>query len=400
MNNVGDVKTFILNGQTPSEPITYVWNWWDSTVNVTASGTVSKALNIGGNPSDSYLVRYSVTDVDDIGQSSTFSDSMVVNNPPSIVTGTARLSHNGETFSFQTSGTLVAYDLESHVIQFAWFAGGQFVGNGSNSSQFGHVTGTYAGTQIGERMVSSSQIDLVVTTNGSLTCFVWDDQGGTTAVEFPLFGHSPQAIPLSTNSSSGGTTVDASGTPTLRIGANEFAQFVVYTPSQTHQLTFQWAYFGSNGWAQTEYSNGTTTAFSDGSFQNVDLKAVQNETVGQKVAECFVRDTTTGFVSTVKLGINLVANQLPVINAVNILPVAPHVGDVLSFSADASDPNGDLVHYTWNFTSPSVVTLYGRKVYKATTGLGVGVRVSGQLVVTDNLGAQKVANFQSAALAA
>lgn len=401
MNNVGEIKTFLLNGQQPAEPLAYVWKFWDSDVIVTTSGTVSKALNIGGDPSDSYLVRYSATVVDDIGQSTYFPDSLSVNNPPSIIPGSARLSHNGETFSFQTHGTLIAYDLESQPVQFSWYAGGRFLGVGTNNFDYAHATGTYAGTDVGFRLVSSSGIDYTVTANGSLVCLIWDNAGGTTAVDFPLYGRPPQAVPLSSNSSSG-VSVDAAGTPSVRIGPNAFAQFVVYTPSQTHPLTFQWAYFGSNGWAHTAYSSGTTTAFSDGSFQNLDIKFVGNESPGPKTAECFVRDSSTGHVSTVKLGILLTANHVPAINSVTILPAVPHVGDVLSFSVNATDADNDLVHYKWVLTSAPNPgqSLYGRTIAVATTGVTVGHRVTATLTVSDNLGATVTTNVQSPALLA
>ena len=397
--NVGDIQEFQLGGGPPTpQNLAFVWAWWDGTTDVTNIPKVIKTINMGGDPNNAFQLLFSCTVVDDIGQNQVFAGTVAVNNPPSLLPGSARLLANDRTFPFPTYGTLAAYDLESQALSFSWSGNGVFLGNGTNFFNFGHVTGTYAGQPVGQRMVSSSGIDFIATGAGSLVCNIMDSQGGTAVVEFPIYGKAPQSINLSSNASASGVSVDAAGTPQIRIGANEFAQFVVYTPSQTHQLGFQWAYFGSNGWAQTLYSNGTTTAFSDGSFQNVDIKPVAGETPGPKVAEVFVRDNTTGQISTVKLGITLLIDNPPTISGVDILPTTPHVGDFMSFSANATDTDFDLVHYAWQFTSPVVSNLYGRKVFLNTTGYPHGQRITGVLTVIDNLGAATTFNFQSAPL--
>ena len=371
MNNVGDNKTFKLAGATPTEPLSYVWDWWDNTVTVTSTGTVAKTLTMGGNPSDNYYVRYSSTVVDDIGQSEVFTGSMVVNNPPVVLPGSALLSTNDGTFPFTTNGSVIAYDLEGDNFQFTWYAGGQFLGSGTVYGSYGYTTGTYAGTNVGYREVSSSSINYVVTATGSLTCRIYDLQGGTTAVEFPLYGKAPKATPLSANSASSGLSLDAAGTPFLRIGPGQSAQFSVYTPQQANPITFEWAYFGSNGWSQTAYSTGTTTAFPDGSFQNVDIKSVQTESPGIKIADCFVRDSVTGQISTVQLSVNLTSNNAPVINSATVSPAFPSVGDIIGFVASGSDPDGDLIHYQWAFTGPPLAgqILYGATIYVDTSSL-------------------------------
>lgn len=393
MNNVGEFKTFILNGNVPTQAMAYVWKWWDNSVDVTSNGTISKQLNVGGDPSDSYNLRFACEAVNEVGQSSEFLSTISVNNPPSIVLGSTTLSKNGDDFVFRTTASVIAYDLENEAVAFAWFAGGQSIGGGS-PTYTGSVSGTYAGTYCGDYSGTQSYVTHDVVTNGSLTCLIYDTSGGTTAIQFDLFGQSPaqsysapQVVPYL-------ATIDSASEPVVRIGVGEYAEFSVYTQANSNPTSFQWAFYGSNGWAATTFDNGTTTALEDGAFQNSVLKTTVGETVGHKTAECLIVDTVTGQSATVDIPVQFIANTGPVIGTVTILPASPVSGDVMSLEVNATDADADLLIYQWYFPDFGR-TLYGRKVFISNTGILSGNPLFATVTVTDRLGNSASENVES-----
>src|ERR1044072_6896021 len=126
MDNVGQTKTFTQAG-TFSGDLRYVWRWlWDNTVDVTTEGTVSRKLNLGGNPLDSFLLRYETVVVDDLGQSAVFPGSFVVNNPPQVIPAPS-ISANDGVFPYSTRLSLTAFDFEGHAITATLLDSGTFV---------------------------------------------------------------------------------------------------------------------------------------------------------------------------------------------------------------------------------------------------------------------------------
>src|SRR6516162_8171626 len=107
MNNVGDTKTFTISGGASDGSITYVWKFWDNSVQVTTEPTVEKVLNEGGTG-----LGYSCTYCDALGQSATLTGSLDVNAPPVIV-GTPTISVNDALFPFNTILTSICYDPEN-----------------------------------------------------------------------------------------------------------------------------------------------------------------------------------------------------------------------------------------------------------------------------------------------
>lgn len=396
MNNVGEIKTFILNGAVPTQPMRYVWTWWDGSVEVTNAGTVSKQLNVGGNPADDYQVRYTCEAVNENGQSSQFAGAVVVNNPPGLVLGSTNLTKNGGDFSFRTQASLVAYDFESGTLGFEWFTGGQSLGEG-NPSAYGLVNGTYAGTIAAVCTGVRNYINYDVIENGSLTCRVWDDSGGTTAIQFYLFGQSPAQSYSAPQVVAYQATIDSASEPIVRIGDSSYAQFMVYTQANANPTSFTWTFHGSNGWSQTTYSTGTTTPLENGAFQNQALKATRDETEGQKYAVCNIVDVLTGLAAETIIPVFLESNLPPVYVSSQVLPASPTVGDVLSFEVTATDADLDILSYKWFFPD-FAKTLYGRKVFISSTGLTPGNTFSGHVTITDKMGTAITQIVESAVL--
>lgn len=398
MNNVGETKIFILNGNSPTQPMRYVWKWWDGSVDVTNTGTVSKQLNTGGNPADGYQLRYTCEAVNEVGQSSTFNGALVVNNPPSLMLGSTSLSKNGADFSFRTRASLVAYDMENGTIGFNWYAGGQPIST-TSESVYGTVNGTYSGTIAGQWPGIKSVVDYDVVENGSLTCRVYDMEGGTTAISFLLFGQSPAQRYSAPQVVAYQSTIDSSSEPVVRIGRGVYAEFTVYTEASANPTNFYWAFHGSNGWASTSYSSGTTMPLENGSFRNQVLKATYGETPGVKHAECRIQDTLSGLYADVSIPVQLEANELPEITATQVLPADPAEGTILEFSVTATDSDLDLLTYQWYFPGSGQYK-WGRKVYIESDGVGVGNSVNGIVTVTDRLGNSVTENVDSDPLTA
>ena len=396
MNNVLDVKTFILNGNEPTQPIRYVWKWWDGSTDVTSTGTVAKQLNVGGNPADDYQVRYSCEAVNENGQSSVYAGAVVVNNPPGLVLGSTSLSNNGGDFSFRTKASLIAYDFENGTLGFEWFSGGQSLGEG-NPSVYGLVNGTYAGTIAAACVGVVNFIDYDVVENGSLTCNIWDESGGITSIQFYLFGQSPVKSYSAPQVVAYQATIDSASEPVVRIGEASYAEFTVYTQANANPTSFTWTFHGSNGWAATTHSAGTTTPLENGAYQNSVLKTTRQETEGQKYAVCNIVDISTGLSAETVIPVYLESNNTPVFVSATVLPASPALGDILSFEVTATDSDLDIVSYKWYFPDYSK-TLYGRKVFVSSEGLSPGNTLSGHVTITDSMGAAITQIVESAVL--
>lgn len=393
MNNVGEIKTFILNGNAPTQPMRYVWTWWDGSVDVTSTGTVSKQLNTGGNPADGYQVRYTCEAVNQNGQSAVYNGALDVNNPPSIVLGSTSLSKNGADFSFRTRASLVAYDLENTALGFKWYDGGREI-DSSGSIYVGFVNGTYNGTIANYVHGYQNYVNHDVTENGSLTCRIYDMDGGTTAVSFYMFGQSPTQSYSAPQAVAYQATIDSASEPVVRIGAGVYAEFTVYTQKNANPTNFTWTFHGSNGWATTTFSAGTTTPLEDGAYRNQALKATAGQTPGQKYAECRITDTLTGLSAEVTIPVLLEANNGPVIASTSVLPASPAEGTILEFQVTATDADLDLLTFKWYFPDFGIYK-WGRKVYIESDGIGIGNSVHGIVTVTDSLGNAVTQNVDS-----
>jgi hypothetical protein len=390
MQNVGDTKIFLQSGTTSR----YVWRWlWDDTVDATTEGTISRKLNLGGNPLDGFLVRHETVVVDDLGLSTVYPGSFVVNNPPQIIPAPS-ISANDGVFPYATKLSLTAFDFEGHPFTATLLDAGTFVSSSAGVSA-GNVAGTYAGAvYTGDYAALRFDFDLTVQENKDLTVVVVDSQSGTSMVDFVLRGRPAQAPSASSGQAVDNALGELSGSLRQRIGPSEYAQFVAYSQADGHAHNFLWEYAGTNGWAVPGASYGTSTPQADGSTKNVDLHSIASETPGQKTVLMTLTDLATGLFVQSEFGIELVANAGPigVTTAVSATQEdsswVASSGDTIVWTAQASDPDGDLLIFRWDFTNPVLGPFYGAKAILDTTGLSpLPFTVQGILTVTDRLGA-------------
>lgn len=388
-NNVGDVKSFTLTG-TKTDGFRYVWRWWDNSVDCTQVNTIEKTLNIGGNPSDGLQVRYTVEVVDDHGHSAQYGGALVVNNPPSIVLGSARVSDNGKLVAYTTRASVQVYDLENQALTFSWTAGAATHLGSGNTTPLGPIAGTYAGTYVGLYAGTEASIDFSVTQNTTLTLTVTDSADGVTEVDFPLYGYTRTDPYASAAVSPSSQSSDASAQPVVTGG--EDATFALYTSAGAPRTVFVWGFWGTNGWTIPSSSNGSTTVLPDGSLRNVVLKATVNEAPGDKLAEVTAIDLDHNTVTVITVPVQVISNDPPIISQVIATPSSPVAGQTVRLSVDATDPNADLLEFQWILNSPAV-TLWGRTVYVDTTGLITGEVVAGNVTAFDRLGATDQRSF-------
>jgi hypothetical protein len=381
MSNVGDTKTFTLGG-TQTEGFRYVWNWWDNTVNATPTNTVTKVLNKGGNPADAYSLRYHVEAVDALGRSGIYSDLIAVNNPPSVVVGSARVTDNGKFVTYFTTASVQMYDLEDHALSFNWSSDSVNLGNGT-VVPIGVVPGTYNGTYVGDKNGYEVSLFYQVERTATIVLTATDSEGSSTEVAFPLYGYYESAPYFAPTVGPESLTGDASSQPVVTIG--EGATFTIYSAPGASRTVFIWGFWGTNGWEVPTSSNGESTVLPDGSVRNIYTKVTTGEQPGQKLAEVAVYDVDTDTYVLVTIPVSVIQNDPPANIGFATTPAVPAAGNTIRFRGEATDPDSDILTYKWVFNTPST-TLWGRTVYLNTSGLITGQTVDGTLYVTDRLG--------------
>jgi hypothetical protein len=386
-NNVGDIKNFSING-TSTAGLTYVWKFWDNSVDATTVPTTTKVLNMGGDPRYSGTLQVTVEVVDALGQSGVYQTIITVNNPPQVVPGSASATPNGKIISFSTVLQAVVYDLEGSGMSFSWASGGVSLGSGSNS-YFGPVASYWNGTNVG--VASGTLVSLGYTVEGSteLNLTVTDGDGGETVIDFPVYGFQRTDTYFSPSAGPESKVGDASSEPIVTIGEN--AAFTVYS-STTDRTVFVWGFWGTNGWTIPSSSNGSTSQLPDGTVRNTVLKVTTGETPGNKLAEVTAIDLDHNVFSIVTIPVVVINNDPPQAVTYEVHPAVPIAGGDIKFSASYTDPNLDLVTTKWTFSSPSQI-LWGRTVWVDTAGMSSGQTVEGKFEVFDRFGAVDEISF-------
>lgn len=390
MKNVGDIETFEVFGDLPAgQDFTFVWKWWDGEVTATTTQSTTKRINMGGNPADNNLLRYTVTMVDQHGASETYEGFVEVNNPPSIVPPPT-VTPNDSTFPFSTVLRLQTFDFETPTQTYQWFQGSTFLGNGTITSA-GSVAGYYAGTLVNNFASSANELTYIANSNEDVRAYAFDGAGGTTTFDFQVRGKNPPNPFSSFTIATPGAIFEVIAQPT-RVGPGQLADFYLYTPILDNEPTFLWEYETTAGWIVNSSSAGATTAQPNGSFVNKDSKALDTETEGIRQVRVTITDPPSGNVTVVTLTLELFPNSAPTGVTVttssddNDMNVA--VDDVIQYTASASDPDDDLLRYKWNFSVPATGVLWGRTVMVSTAGLSAGQILAGTLTVIDRLNAE------------
>jgi hypothetical protein len=381
MNNVSDTKTFTING-TQTTGLTYVWKWWDNSVDATTVPTVQKVLNMGGDPRYSGTLPVSVEVVDPIGQSGIYQTSIEVNNPPQVVPGTALANPNGKIIQFDTVLQAVVYDLEGHDVDFSWSSDGIILGAGT-SSYYGPVDAYWNGTNVGIASGTIASLNRTVVGSTSFTLTATDSEGGETVIDFPVYGFQRADTYFAPTVGPESQTGDASSEPIVVAGEN--AAFTIYS-STGNRTVFVWGFWGTNGWTFPSSTNGETTVLPDGTVRSLVLKSTTGETPGNKLAEVTAIDLDHNTFAIVTVPVVVINNDPPQALSYEITPTVVTAGQTIKFAASYTDPNRDIVTTKWTFTNPAQ-TLWGRTIYLNTSGMTSGQVVEGKFEVIDRLGA-------------
>ena len=422
MNNVGDILTFTTLGTAPGSatPI-YVWRFWDSSVQVSTQnqGPMQKGLNVGGDPSRTQgVVPFTLPYFCDICNAygtivSSISREVAVNNPPTI--SQVQLTNNNSAYAFETKITVTAYDLEQNGVSFQWFVGDIPV-TGNVDTNIGNVPGTYAGTWIGNRTGYTSMLDTVVYSDGTVfTVQATDGDSGVSRVDIPVYGYDPKAPQFSVAAKPSGPSASASTLPDAVIAPGQTVDFSVYAADPSGQkLSFTWFLYGTNGWTNPLVNQpGKTTPLGIG-YSNV-LSGVDisgEATAGLRKAIVYISNPS-GQTVIGEQDINLTVNGAPVIQSVSIydpnnklvsptVPVIrppaqsgqPAAPFLLRFSANASDPNNDIVYYEWKFSNLAdfgTWRAYGAEVYLDVGDWSANQYAVGTVTAFDRFGAFSVA---------
>ena len=389
MNNIGDIVTFEVFGDLPAgQAFTFVWNWWDGEVTATSTQSTTKRINMGGNPADAYLLRYTVMMVDAEGTSEVFQGSISVNNPPTIVPPPTA-TPNDTTFPFSTILRIQAFDFELPTQTYAWFQGDVYLGEGTIANA-GSVPGRYSGTLVNAYASTSNELTYIGAANADVRVLAMDADSGTTAFDFQVRGRSAINPFASSNIVTPGVIFEVITQPT-RIGPLQTAEFVIYTPIMDVEPTFLWEYEAGDGWVVATTSAGATTPQRDGSYLNSDIKALDTEIAGVRRVKVTITDNPSGATTIVALTTELFGNTAPTdltITTSATVDSEVAVGDKLEYSAVATDVDEDLLMYKWTFSVPATGVLWGRTVVVDTTGLSVAQALAGTLTVVDRLNAE------------
>lgn len=392
MNQLGDLKTFRVLGTPPvyPQPI-YVYKWWDGSVIATgtASGSVVKRLNLGGNPAEGggppFVVPFRCDICDQLGNVVQVVPSTIeVNNPPTIV-GAPTITPNNHAFPFETQVRVAAYDLENNsALQFLWYYGTNPIGGFDTTTGPTNVEGTYYGTLTGlTRDLYVNTLEVTVLGAGTvLTCKIVDGDSGTTRVNIPVQGYDPGAPQFSLAAQPSSLLADASTQSAARIAPGQTMLFSSYAQdASAGQLVFTWYLYGTNGWNAQDIpyvSHGTTTALPDKGWRGELLRPIDQETgSGPRTAILSVTNTSTGQSIYSAVPVFLEENQPPVMTSVGVynaggLSIAEVTKlsapsrTVVRFSGTATDSGQDIVYFKWDFTAPAdpaSFTLYGRDAY-------------------------------------
>lgn len=378
MRNVGDNVTFTLPGTT-TDDIRYCWKWWDGSVDCTTVNTIQKTLNMGGNPLDSFVVRYAVEPVDVNGNFADYNGTLAVNNPPTIVIGSASLTQNGQEVNFPTTASVTVYDLEGDLLSFQWTDNGVFVSTGTQIP-VGLIAGTYAGTYAGQFWGTRASLDFVVENSTTLGLTITDANGGVTAIDFPLYGF--KRVGQTFSPVSGPVSQLGSTTNLYTVVLGQPAVFSVFALTADYATRFSWGFWGTNGWANPTSSNGVTTSFPDGSIQNTVTVSTVGEQPGQKKAEVFIYDLLHTTLTQLLIPVDLVLNSPPTIERVTLTPEVPAHGDWVQCVVDYVDQSENICTVAWDFTTTSLTL---EETTTTTTGTSTGTLVFnglGTVVVT------------------
>lgn len=403
MNQVGQLKNFVVQGTPPSGSYAYVFKFpWDSSVIVSGSGSVAKTLNLGGNPSDSFLLRFNCEICDQLGNSQVLNGSIACNNPPTVVQAPT-VSNNNQTFPYQSTITVLSYDLEqTGALVYDWYSGTNPLPSGVTTNA-GLVAGMYAGTYVGMLTAYQNVMTTTVSAAEVLTCQVVDANSGTTALNFRLDGFNPAAPQFSLAAQPSGLTTTPTTPPTAVISSTPVLLTAYASDAHSGSLVFNWSFYGSNGWQASNmpyFSAGTNTAVPGGYRGDLLYNVGGESTAGLRTVNVGVTNLTTGVTAQSQIQVSLIVDRPPTITGIGVFdavtglplptPYSRASTGTIRFTATATDPQAETLYFVWSIVgqpvTPMNTTLYGHDVLLNVSGYPVGNYALGSVVAIDVYG--------------
>ena len=340
MYNIGDTVLIIA---TVTGPVTaFVWRFWDGTVETTDVPQISKTVTPGdGTP---YAVGHFRLEVhDNLGNFAASEADVDVNMPPVLAVSADQTSG---IFPYVSNLETTVSDPEFNPVTVSWFESGTHVNDGLS-------------------------ISFIATKSTIVTAVATDSNGGVTSKNIAFEGN-PHQNPVAS--------------PIIRpdtgiISLTNDVNFAVYAldPNRGDDLVFSWSHWNGT-------STGTTTRVSNSNMRfNQITVPMAGQTPGTRTVTVTVTDPD-GYSTTTQTTIDLVASVPPVISSVTTPSPGALAGSPVFFAAVAVSENNDPPGYSWNFTSPRVVTLYGGNVEFDTLLADAGQIIQGTLVVDDGNG--------------
>lgn len=395
----------------------YVWRWWDGTVEAVETAAAAKVVNMGGHP-DTQELHYSCTAVAVDGQEVTLNGTFQANNSPRIYQPT--ITVNDAYLPFSTRLGFYYYDIENPATPAAvtvrWFSESAFLSYGLSSGA-SSTSGTWTGNAVQDvRSYTSLENHYYanVFSSRTISCQLVDTNQGTTWLDFDLRGFQRPAPPTGVLATTASILTSIFSLPVQRIYTGAYFDFeVIARDASGGPLEFAWSFSGSNHWTVEAEGRGVSNDLPDGSTRSVYHKVIDAEVVStgtQKtvVAECIIQGQSAR--SDVRVEVILLKNTAPPTGYVVVrnnstgqvysdLSAVPKE-DNIQYDAIVTDPDGDILEIRWNFTltSPGVARptsylVYGPKVVLTPEGVfqdgyaNGGCRILGTCTIFDRLGA-------------
>ena len=148
---------------------------------------------------------------------------------------------------------------------------------------------------------------------------------------------------------------------------------VIAQSAQNLALTYTWTAY--NGWSVTNGSNATTATF------KVPDTYGTSGTVTVQVTDSYNRYTVN------VIPVSTVGNRAPVINTISASPNPVTPGGLMAIAVTASDPDGDMLSYTWQASNGWLIaTGQGTSAVTVTAPTQYGVSGTVTVIVDDGHG--------------
>tara|TARA_R110000868_G_scaffold247427_2_gene503817 strand:- start:577 stop:8088 length:7512 start_codon:yes stop_codon:yes gene_type:complete len=320
-----------------SGAVSYIWNFWDSSVETTDTGTIQKVVNQGG------TLPWTCTVANEWGQSTNVTDSIVVNSPPVIQSATLSNNDLPPTYATALTGTISDPNSASPIL--VWLDG---------------VTPTTISTLSHGTTEGTFNLPFSVATSATKILHAVDVNGGTTLLDIDV-----RALPFKPI-----IAAVIAQPKSQRIGNNSTVRFTCRAtdPNGGGTPTFAWDFLTAEGWVSSDFSSvtgfssisggytssGLTQNLSGGVYQNtVLLPSIANQTAGSRRAKLTITPTV-GDAVVLYGSVTLIENHAPVIQRFDILsPDNIQSGVATTIQAIVTDQDNDILSYSWAMTNVS-----------------------------------------------